>query len=218
MTRQTAEYWQDINNIKIELSKFIDKDGLLSNYRQINTEYPALTRAISTYHGGIQKIREILGLDKKRCSKCGEVKDLSQFRTVRNPNGRTMLRGGQCKQCGYSDVVKYRDTDLGIAANICRFTKARAKKHGWAYDLNREWVSAQLNEIGWKCQVTGIPFERIGKNFFESWTSVSIDRIDSSKGYTRDNVQFVIAWVNKAKAQLPMDKFIDFCKVVATRN
>lgn len=43
----------------------------------------------------------------------------------------------------------------------------------------------------------------------------SLDRIDSSKGYTVDNVQFVAYAVNIAKHALSSDEFIDFCKAVA---
>ena len=31
-------------------------------------------------------------------------------------------------------------------------------------------------------------------------------------GYTKSNIQFVLSWVNKAKSNLPMTLFIDFCK------
>ena len=36
----------------------------------------------------------------------------------------------------------------------------------------------------------------------------SIDRIDSSKGYTPDNVQLIATWVNRAKNNLSEKDFI----------
>ena len=42
----------------------------------------------------------------------------------------------------------------------------------------------------------------------------SLDRIDSTKGYTIDNVQWVHKYINLMKHQLTQQQFIDFCKKV----
>ncbi|MHA2232909.1 MAG: hypothetical protein ACXAB4_10490, partial [Candidatus Hodarchaeales archaeon] len=147
--RKPTGYWQDINNIQLELQPFIIGDGMLCGYTKINTENPMLARSISQYHGGIQAVREQLGLTLKKCSDCGETKSLQAFRSTRNGN-RTMIRSGKCKQCEQARVAEYRDTPLGAAANICRYSKARAKHEKWEYDLDRKWVLARLNEIDWK--------------------------------------------------------------------
>jgi hypothetical protein len=49
-------------------------------------------------------------------------------------------------------------------------------------------------------------------------TNVSIDRIDSTKGYTIDNVQLVCVVLNIAKSNLPQNDYIDWCKKVAEYN
>lgn len=220
--RKPKGYWKDWNNVELELREIMKHNhGLLPKNGKGIPSGSSLYQSLSTYHGGMQVVRERLGIARlKYCSTCGQVKDKSEFRyRTRSRSGKMeKFQDSECKQCNYQKVKDYRETDLGAAANICRFTKNRAKKKGWEYDLDREWVLDQLNAIGWKCQVTGTPFERIGKNFFDSWTSVSIDRIDSSKGYTKDNVQFVTAWVNKAKSNLPMDQFIAFCEAVVAKK
>ena len=49
-------------------------------------------------------------------------------------------------------------------------------------------------------------------------TTPSLDRIDSDLGYTDDNVQWVGASVNTAKATLHNQDFIDLCADIARYN
>lgn len=44
-----------------------------------------------------------------------------------------------------------------------------------------------------------------------SHTNVSIDRIDSDKGYTIDNVQLVCMAVNQMKSDLTNEELMYFC-------
>lgn len=43
-------------------------------------------------------------------------------------------------------------------------------------------------------------------------TNLSIDRIDSAKGYTRDNVQLVTMAANQMKNDLTIDELVGMCK------
>jgi len=43
-------------------------------------------------------------------------------------------------------------------------------------------------------------------------TNISIDRIDSSIGYVRGNVQFVCDVVNRMKQDLPQKELLMWCK------
>lgn len=45
-------------------------------------------------------------------------------------------------------------------------------------------------------------------------TNVSIDRIDSNKGYTKDNVQLVCSAINFMKSNLSLNDFIMYCESV----
>lgn len=65
------------------------------------------------------------------------------------------------------------------------------------------------------CKLTGVKMTTItGKGRIS--TNVSIDRIDSTKGYEKDNVQLVCLWANTAKNDLPITEFLEFCKKVIT--
>ena len=49
-------------------------------------------------------------------------------------------------------------------------------------------------------------------------TNLSLDRIDSSQGYTEDNVQLVCRIVNIMKNDLSVDEFVGWCKLIEVHN
>ena len=61
------------------------------------------------------------------------------------------------------------------------------------------------------CAVTGIPMEiKSGSVNNRNRNKFSIDRKDSSKGYTRENVWLVLEWVNRAKQDLTKEQLVKF--------
>jgi hypothetical protein len=48
--------------------------------------------------------------------------------------------------------------------------------------------------------------------------SASIDRVDSTRGYFKDNIQMVHKDVNRMKVDYPQDYFIHICKSVAAKH
>ena len=74
--------------------------------------------------------------------------------------------------------------------------KARAKKAGIEFSLTRSDVADMT--VPMTCPVLGIPI-RMEKGR-QTDNSLSIDRIDSTRGYTRDNVVFVSWKVNRLKS------------------
>lgn len=64
------------------------------------------------------------------------------------------------------------------------------------------------------CALTGVPI-RFGRR---SEGTASLDRVDSSRGYTKDNIQWVHKKVNQLKWDLGLDEFVAWCFLVATKN
>jgi hypothetical protein len=48
--------------------------------------------------------------------------------------------------------------------------------------------------------------------------TVSVDRIDSSKDYLRDNVHLVSAAVNRMKIDLPEEVFLSYCEKITNNR
>jgi hypothetical protein len=78
-------------------------------------------------------------------------------------------------------------------------------------DLDLEYLEQLWQEQNGKCAFTGMPLvlrkhgRYDGRN--DSIKTASLDRIDSSKGYVKGNVQFVSAALNMAKQDMDDDTF-----------
>lgn len=99
---------------------------------------------------------------------------------------------------------------------ILRGIKSRAKRLGVAFDLDLEDI--QGTKV---CPVLGIELERGG--LFTKDNSPSVDRIDPTKGYTKDNIQIISDKANRMKnnasaeelerfAQWVLNKYLPLCK------
>lgn len=71
----------------------------------------------------------------------------------------------------------------------------RAKKKGISFNLTLPFLLALWEKQKGKCAYSGVPLEYQDNRPH----TVSLDRIDSSKEYTEDNVQFVCTIVNYLK-------------------
>jgi hypothetical protein len=86
--------------------------------------------------------------------------------------------------------------------------------------VTTEYLAKLYTEQDGKCALTGIPIEASitnTRNRGRVWTA-SVDRIDSSKGYVEGNVQWLHKDINRMKWDLDTDKFIELCKLVASKN
>ena len=103
----------------------------------------------------------------------------------------------------YKDVSKFLSSKLWQA-------KQRADEKGMGYDIDHAFIMQLLRQSGCRCLYCGKPF------VFESNHDMnfSIDRIDSSKGYLRDNVQVIATWVNRAKNDIDEKVFFGYIENV----
>lgn len=72
--------------------------------------------------------------------------------------------------------------------------------------INREFLFDLVKRQDYKCAITGMSMVHI----WGDMRSASIDRIDSSKGYTPDNVQLVCKCVNLMKNDRSNDEVVGF--------
>ena len=75
--------------------------------------------------------------------------------------------------------------------------KKRAAQRGLDFDLTRDWLISEVDRNGYRCALSGIKFFAVHEaKCFRNPFAPSIDRIDCSKGYTRDNVRILIFAMN----------------------
>jgi hypothetical protein len=88
---------------------------------------------------------------------------------------------------------------------------SRVKEKGYNMNITTDFIWNLFNKQNGKCALTGwdIVFssDRV-KN------TASIDRIDSDKDYTEDNIQLTHKIVNRCKLNCPEDLFYNICKSI----
>lgn len=130
------------------------------------------------------------------------------------------LRSGKTKSCGCFknrkgiDNPNTRTTSIEryfskIKNGIIRPTKT-LDFNITIYDL--ENLIIQQN---YKCAISGINIE-LSKN--PHIQTASLDRIDSSKGYRKDNIQWVHKKINLMKMNLSQEEFINYCREITNFN
>jgi len=96
---------------------------------------------------------------------------------------------------------------------------SRIKKHA----MTREYDFEISIEQGWdlfleqkrKCALSGVELMFYRGRADRGKITASLDRIDSSKGYMMDNVQWVHKKINILKMDWPQEEFIEWCRKVA---
>ena len=125
------------------------------------------------------------------------------------------------KACG---TVYRRKTVYGnVYTNKCRGKSAEAFIAALLSHKNRkefltlDYMMGIYHAQDGKCALSGEQMTHItGKG--RGSTNISIDRIDSSKGYVPGNVQLVCAIINCMKNEHPQEEFIKFCQKVVDKN
>jgi hypothetical protein len=96
---------------------------------------------------------------------------------------------------------------------------SRAKDKNIEFDLDMNEIHMTL--ANGKCVKTGHEFviKEKGRNYKDrSPFAPSIDKIDPSKGYTKDNIQVVCWWYNSAKGRYTDEEVLELCKAVVNHN
>ena len=92
--------------------------------------------------------------------------------------------------------------------------KSRARQKNITFSIKFQDLLAMWSYQEGRCNLSGRSMTIVKG----SPELVSIDRIDSSVGYERDNIQLLCSAVNLAKNVLNEEYFIDICKDIARRN
>lgn len=99
----------------------------------------------------------------------------------------------------------FYNSNEGRAKTLLNSARNRAHKYP-EFDLDENFILDKI--ITGRCEVTGLPFDmsspsKTSKNPY----SPSIDRIDNTKGYTKENTRIVLWQVNLMHGELSDDEF-----------
>ena len=137
--------------------------------------------------------------------KCGKEKEVLLYNVL----------SGKSKSCG-CEKKHLRKGLAEITGEYWCNLKFNAAKRKIDFNLTIEYAWNLFLKQEKKCSISGL-FLSFKDN--DKFKSASLDRIDSKKGYTKDNVQWVHKDVNWMKQEYPQDRFIEICKAVSiTKN
>ncbi len=153
------------------------------------------------------KSRKVANWDG-RCTSCGCGYDAKKF-------GKG--KSGVCNKCS-KDEWQSKNQLKVRAQRLHGNAQKRAVAMGWPPpDFDSVWIENKI--LAGVCEATGIEFDletQTSKSVHAKnpWVP-SIDRIDSSKPYLKENVQVVVYMYNVCKAEFGHADVVRFCKSVA---
>jgi len=90
----------------------------------------------------------------------------------------------------------------------------RSKKFRREFSVEDKDVLNLYNKQKGRCALSKVPFIICHKGSKRTKNNLSIDRIDSKKGYTVDNIQLVDKNINKSKGTLSNSEFLHWCRLI----
>lgn len=151
------------------------------------------------------------------CRKCNQPHPVSRFNSSTSRHGKTYL-GWTCQPC-INAKVRTRPRARGNPLRIIyEDAKERARKTGAELGITRADVERLYEEQGGRCAVTGLPFRN---NHQHEWRAnpykVSLDRIDSARGYVLGNVRLVLWGVNLALSDWGAEVYLELARAAVAR-
>lgn len=139
----------------------------------------------------------------------------------------THLVGGKIKSCGcisaqegplssswtgYGEISGHFWKNIVYSASGEKGTRTKLK-----INIDIRFIWKLFLKQNRQCALSGLKltFPKNAKD--KSWTA-SLDRIDSSKGYVRNNIQWVHKDINMMKRTYNQKYFIEMCKLIAKNN
>lgn len=157
------------------------------------------------------------------CIHCNKSKKLEDF--VKDKRTKLGVRN-TCLECTLkksytlpnyrkrrSDRVrKYRNTFRGGIYQRMSAARERARKEGYPFDLDVDYLIEIFHFQKGKCALSGREM-KIG-NEYNWWDRASLDKINPELGYVKGNIQFLTNRVNFSKGNLTNEEFFSLCKEI----
>lgn len=102
--------------------------------------------------------------------------------------------------------------------NMLNGCHKRCMDRNMDFDLTYEWIKSRLD--AGVCELSGEKFvmSDLDRSSHYSPYSPSLDRIDSTKGYTQDNCRVILTAINLAINQFGLDAYLTLAKKVIAKQ
>jgi hypothetical protein len=106
-----------------------------------------------------------------------------------------------------------------VSGTLMTYLRSKAKQRGLIFEVTAQelWDLFEFQEH--KCALSGVPITLTTEineqsNINREKVTASLDRVDNSKGYTIDNVQWVHKTINAMRRQYSIKEYLDWCELV----
>jgi hypothetical protein len=144
---------------------------------------------------------------------CGNEEDVSSYKLT---NGLKLM----CKKCVIKKnaLLKYKGFAEMSGKTVSRI-KRTARQRNHEYDVSKKYLYDLYIKQNKKCALSKLSIVIGNKPGDEKKEiTASLDRIDSSKGYIKGNVQWVHKNINRMKSDFDQKYFVDICKMISDNN
>lgn len=158
------------------------------------------------------------------CKYCNEEKNIDKFQKYNSKYTGEELYDNKCYDCKYKEKSENKENKRYTVEDFLKYLLADTKnrndtKHNKRKDdkykdfnLTHEYLIELWNKQNGKCAYSGrdmiYNYSKKDYNYLNyNPEKVSIDRIDSSKGYIKDNIVLCCAITNTMKMDLPFEEF-----------
>ena len=213
--REVAEYFNNVRSHQY-FSKII-KDNKLSISHFKNTDYSGYigktfnSLTIKEIFRTEDKYKRIMCRCTCICGTTGKITRLDNVLSHRviscgcaSRNRKSMRGSGNPAFKGIGELGSSYFRDV---------IQAGAKRRNIPFNVTIDYLWGLFLKQDKKCAFTGMPlwFGRLRRTHE---TNASLDRIDSTKGYTENNVHWVLKDINKMKWEFSSEHFIKLCSLV----
>lgn len=155
----------------------------------------------------------------KTCPGCNEYREYLMFsRDKSSGDGRQTY----CKDCQHENMRRISGTFDGYIKRIFADLRHNAKKRKIHVGITCQDIIELWNKQNGLCALTGEKMTHLAytsrdqrsKNLYNA----SVDRIDSQKGYTLDNIHLILSAVNTIKWDMSLEDFYKFCNLVSVKH
>jgi len=163
---------------------------------------------------GNKKICSLKDLKRNRIIGCGCARNTPELRELARERAYDLQAKGILNKGGNHLSDKY--TCFRVFLKRMKNRKKGIKK----CDISLQDLEEVWNNQNGLCAYTKLPLILAThsdlKKDIPKWNLASVDRIDSNKGYEKNNIQFVSRIINYAKNDMSHEEMIEFLSLIKT--
>lgn len=135
---------------------------------------------------------------------------------VASSHGLKHLKVSQCRECSCP-----RQPVTQLQQAYWSGLKSGAKRRGIKFSITKEYSYRLFLKQRRKCKLSGVDIAFAAtsrRHKVNRETTASLDRIDSTRGYIKGNVQWLHKDVNMMKTKLTQDEFKEYCRLITEND